>query len=107
MADSLGVDVGERAEKLVDVELDLENGHDGLHLVEIARSPVNGFRHELEYEVEVNFVFLWLTWLVPSIDHLRVLADTYPLAVVVEEGLEFDDVGMSDNAHDLQLTVLS
>jgi hypothetical protein len=34
------------------------------------------------------------------------LADTYPLAVVVEKGLEFDDVWMPDNAHDLQVTVL-
>lgn len=35
VADSLGVDVGKRAEKLIDVELDLENGHDGLQFVEI------------------------------------------------------------------------
>jgi hypothetical protein len=37
---------------------------------------------------------------------VRVLADTYPLAIVVEEGLEFDDVWMSDDAHNLQFTVL-
>jgi hypothetical protein len=35
-----------------------------------------------------------------------VLADTYPLAIVVEEGLEFDDVGMPNDAHNLQFTVL-
>lgn len=34
------------------------------------------------------------------------LADTYPLAVVVEEGLEFDNVGMTDNAHNLEFAVL-
>jgi hypothetical protein len=34
------------------------------------------------------------------------LADTYPLAIVVEEGLELDNVGMSDNAHDLEFAVL-
>ncbi len=34
MADPLGVDVRKRAEELVDVYLDLENGHGGLHLVE-------------------------------------------------------------------------
>lgn len=34
-------------------------------------------------------------------------ADTYPLAVVVEEGLELDNVGVPDNAHDLEFTVLS
>lgn len=33
-------------------------------------------------------------------------AGTYPLAIVVEEGLELDNVGVPDNAHDLQLTVL-
>jgi hypothetical protein len=32
--------------------------------------------------------------------------DTYPLAIVVEEGLELDDVGMPDDAHNLQFTVL-
>jgi hypothetical protein len=36
MADSLGVNVRERAEKLVSVDLDLQNGHCGLHLVEKA-----------------------------------------------------------------------
>jgi hypothetical protein len=36
----------------------------------------------------------------------RLPADTYPLAVVVEEGLELDNVGVSDNAHDLEFTVL-
>ena len=32
--------------------------------------------------------------------------DTYTLAVVVEEGLELDDVGVAHDAHDLQLAVL-
>lgn len=32
--------------------------------------------------------------------------DTYTLAVVVEEGLELDDVRVTHNAHDLQLAVL-
>lgn len=31
---------------------------------------------------------------------------TYPLAIVVEEGLELDNVGVPDDAHDLQFTVL-
>jgi hypothetical protein len=34
------------------------------------------------------------------------LIDTYPLAIVVEECLEFDNVWMPDDAHDLQFTVL-
>lgn len=36
----------------------------------------------------------------------RVVADTYPLAIVVEKGLELDNVGVADNAHDLEFTVL-
>jgi hypothetical protein len=32
--------------------------------------------------------------------------ETHPLAIVVEEGLELHDVGVSDNAHDLKFTVL-
>jgi hypothetical protein len=31
---------------------------------------------------------------------------TYPLAIVVEEGLEFYNVWMADNSHDLKLTIL-
>jgi hypothetical protein len=34
------------------------------------------------------------------------LVDTYPLAIVVEECLEFDNVRMPDDAHDLQFTIL-
>jgi hypothetical protein len=34
------------------------------------------------------------------------LADTYPLAIVVEEGLELDNIRVPDNAHNLQFTVL-
>lgn len=34
MTDALRVDVREGAKELVDVYLDLENGHGGLHLVE-------------------------------------------------------------------------
>ena len=58
MADALGVNVGKRAEELVDVYLDLENGHSGLHLVKEAGGPVHSFRHELEDEVKVDFFFL-------------------------------------------------
>ena len=36
----------------------------------------------------------------------RLPADTYPLAIIVEEGLELDDVWVPDDAHDLQFTVL-
>lgn len=36
MADALRVDVGERPEELIGVQLSLEDGHDRLHLVEVA-----------------------------------------------------------------------
>jgi len=58
VADTLRVDVGERAEQLIDVKLDLENGHGGLHLVEVARCAVDGFRDEFENEVKVDLIFL-------------------------------------------------
>jgi hypothetical protein len=60
VADSLGVDVCERPEKLVDVELDFEDRHDSLHLVEVARGAVDSLGNEFEDEVEVDFVLLWL-----------------------------------------------
>jgi hypothetical protein len=72
MADALRVDVGERAEQLVDVELDLEDGHDRLHLVEVARGAVDSLGHKLEDEVEVHFILLWLDALVIGVS-LRVL----------------------------------
>ena len=58
VADALRVDVGERAEELVDVELDLEYGHRGLHLIEIPRGAIDGLWHELEDEIEIDFILL-------------------------------------------------
>ena len=58
MADALRVDVGERAEQLVDVELDFQNRHGGLHLVEVPRSAIHGLRYELQDKVEIHLVFL-------------------------------------------------
>lgn len=106
MADTLRVNVGERAEELVDVQLDFEDGHNRLHLVEVARSTVHGLGNELKHEIQVHLVFLWLKRLATRNARTRLLADTYPLAVVVEEGLELDNVGMSDNAHNLEFAVL-
>jgi hypothetical protein len=48
VADALAVDVGERAEQLVDVELHLEDGHGGLEFVEVTAGAVDGLRDELE-----------------------------------------------------------
>lgn len=59
VTDALRVDVCEGTEELVYVQLDLESRHNGLHLVEIAGSAVDGLGHVFEDEVEVDFVFLW------------------------------------------------
>lgn len=104
MADPLRVDVRERTEQLVDVELHLEDRHNRLHLVEVARSAVNGFGDEFEHKVQVNLILLQVK---SSASHRAfAIGRSYPLAIVVEEGLEFDYVGVPDDAHDLQLTVL-
>lgn len=86
MADTLRVDVGESTEELVDVELDFENRHRCLHLVEESRGAVDRFRDELLDKVQVNLIPL--------------------LAVGVVKRLQLDNVGVANDAHDLQLTVL-
>lgn len=58
MTDPLGVDVGQRAEKLVDIDLDLQDRHRSLHLVEETRGAVNGLWDKFEYQVQVDLVFL-------------------------------------------------
>lgn len=58
MANALGVDVGECPEQLIDVQLDFENWHGRLHLVEEARGSVDRLRHELLNEVEIHFILL-------------------------------------------------
>lgn len=46
------------AKELVNVQFDFENRHGGFHFVEVARGAVDGLGHELEHQVEVDFVFL-------------------------------------------------
>ena len=58
MADADGVDVRERAEELVHVELDLELGHGLLELDVVPRGAVDGLGDVLEDEVEVDLVLL-------------------------------------------------
>jgi hypothetical protein len=104
VADALRVDVGERAEKLIDVEFDLKNGHHRLHLVEIAGCAVYGLGYEFKHQVEIHFIFLRLvsrqqyTW-----DRRQ---GTYPFAIVVEESFELNDVGVSHDAHNLKFPIL-
>lgn len=114
------MNVRKRAEELVDVELDFEDGHDGLHLVEVARGTIDGLGDEFKYEVEVDFVFLRLEELamcgcgqaaLRACEHAgqgrgKRGRKTYTLAIVVEEGLEFYNVGVPDYAHDLEFAVL-
>ena len=58
MADALRMNICEGTEELVDVELDFENWHGCLHLVEISRCPVDGLGDKFLYEVEVDFILL-------------------------------------------------
>ena len=106
MTDALRVDIGERAEELVYVELDFEDRHNGLHLVEVARCTVHSLRDELEHKIEVHLVLLWLKPLATRSAQIYRALDTYPLTIVVEESLELHDVGMPDNAHDLEFSIL-
>jgi hypothetical protein len=58
VAYALGVDVGQRAEELVDVQLDLEDGHDGLELAEVPRGAIDGFGDVFQDQVQVDLVSL-------------------------------------------------
>lgn len=58
MADALGVYVGESAEELVDVELDLKDRHGGLHLVEVSGRTVDGLWNEFLDQIEIDLILL-------------------------------------------------
>lgn len=58
VADALRVDVGQSAEELVNVQLDLEDWHCRLHLVEETGRSVDRLRHKLLNQVQVHFVLL-------------------------------------------------
>jgi hypothetical protein len=58
VTDALRVDVGQGSEKLVNVKLDLKDGHGGLHFVEKSRGSVDGLGHEFLDKVQVNLIFL-------------------------------------------------
>jgi hypothetical protein len=106
MADSLGMDVCKGTEKLVDIQLDLENRHGGLHLVEVSRRTVNGFRDILLYKIEVDLVLLSRSKWLACANLPCGVGRTYSLTVGIVKCLEFDDVWMTNDAHDLQLAVL-
>jgi len=58
MAYPHGMDVGERPQTLVHVELDLEHWHLCLNLCEGARTAIEVFRDIFEDEVKVYFALL-------------------------------------------------
>ena len=58
MADSHGVNVGEGAKELVDVNFDFQDWHRRLHLVEEPGGAINGLRYEFENKVEIDFLLL-------------------------------------------------
>lgn len=58
MANALGVDVGQRAEQLVNVQLHLEDWHGGLHFVEEPRCTVDSLGDVFLNQVEIDFILL-------------------------------------------------
>ena len=58
MADADGVNVHERTEELVHIQLDLEHGHGLLELGVVPAGTVHGLWDIFEHKIEVHFVFL-------------------------------------------------
>lgn len=58
MTNALRMDVGQRSEELINIELDFEHWHHSLELVEVAGSAVYGFGDIFEDQVQVDFVSL-------------------------------------------------
>ena len=107
MADTLGMDVCQSSEKLLDVQLDLENWHRRLHLVEEPRGAVNSLWHKLLYQVEVYLIFLLVCQRQLRSEGGRWReGPSYAFAVRIVECLELDNVRVADDPHDLKLTVL-
>ena len=110
MTDADRVDVRERPQKLVHVELDLEHRHWLLELGVVAARAVDGLRHVFEDKIEVNFVFLWHR--ISAHDskrhkgHKLKILGAHLVAIRVEESPEVNDIRVTDESHDLQLTVL-
>ena len=58
MADAFGVDVGERAEHLVGVEFDEQDGHGLLHAVVVLHHAVHRLGDEVHHDVQVELLLL-------------------------------------------------
>jgi hypothetical protein len=104
VADALGMDIGQGAEELIDVQLDLENRHGRLHFVEESRSSVDSLGHKLLHQVQVDLVLLHIVS--KHFDSFLAILEAHAFSIGVVKGFQLHDVGVSDDAHDLQLTIL-
>lgn len=53
------VNIGERAEELIHIKLDLKNGHGLFKLYVVSTGAIDRLRDEFKNEIEVDFVFLF------------------------------------------------
>ena len=73
------MDVGQRSEELVDVQLDFEDRHGSLHLVEISRSSIDCLWDVLEDKIEVDFILLFWSISIPVDTQTRRVHTRSPL----------------------------
>lgn len=106
VADPLGVDIGQGTEQLVDVKLDLEDGHCRLHLIEVPRGAVHGFGNKFLDQVQVDLILLRARLAKQGKNVPKMSVGVYPLAVRVVESLQLYDIWVSNNPHNLQLAIL-
>lgn len=86
MTDTQGVNISQRSQQLINVQLDVYCGNGCFDLGVVLGNSVNGLWHKLQDEVEIDFIGL--------------------VARGVEAVLELTYVGVIDHAHDLQFAVL-
>jgi hypothetical protein len=80
------MNIGERAEELIHIKLDLKNGHGLFKLYVVSTGAIDRLRDEFKNEIEVDFVFL--------------------ITIGVKEGSELYDVWMTDKTHNLEFAIL-
>ena len=80
------MDVGERAEALIGVQFDEQDGHGLLHLVVVLEDAVDRLRNVVHYDVQVDFILF--------------------VSLGVKGMLECNDVRVLQFFHDLQLSIL-
>jgi hypothetical protein len=70
----------------------------------VATSSVDSFGDIFQYKVEVHFVFLGEILLSTT---LKIGTNTHLVTIRIEKRFEVDNVGVRDESHDLQLTILN